>query len=180
MWCKQIVLPNGTTMKELSLFLWHYTTESGAAYSSGLHTAQVCTQLKSAAINQLHAPVTTFIFSCFGTQINYNPEAISGPIELDQSDCISFKYFRSCLFWPIISFNCFRFFWVRPIRSHLIQIFQVLFILTNHLIQIFQVLFNLANQLAANNMDNEAMNSYQMIVKNKTFSNAGSYSSLFV
>lgn len=38
---------------------------------------------------------------------------------------------------------------------------------------IFQVLFNLANQYAANEMFNEALNTYQVIVKNKMFTNAG-------
>jgi hypothetical protein len=36
-----------------------------------------------------------------------------------------------------------------------------------------QVLFNLANQYAANEMFNEALNTYQVIVKNKMFTNAG-------
>ncbi|XP_033740062.1 intraflagellar transport protein 88 homolog isoform X5 [Pecten maximus] len=37
----------------------------------------------------------------------------------------------------------------------------------------YSVLFNLANQYAANEMFNEALNTYQVIVKNKMFSNAG-------
>lgn len=37
----------------------------------------------------------------------------------------------------------------------------------------YSVLFNLANQYAANEMYNEALNTYQVIVKNKMFSNAG-------
>ncbi|KAL8578100.1 Intraflagellar transport protein 88 [Nucella lapillus] len=37
----------------------------------------------------------------------------------------------------------------------------------------FSVLFNLANQYAANEMFAEALNSYQVIVKNRMFSNAG-------
>ena len=37
----------------------------------------------------------------------------------------------------------------------------------------YSVLFNLANQYAANEMFSEALNSYQVIVKNKMFSNAG-------
>ena len=41
------------------------------------------------------------------------------------------------------------------------------------LIFLFQVLFNLANQYSANEMFNEALNTYQVIVKNKMFSNAG-------
>lgn len=36
-----------------------------------------------------------------------------------------------------------------------------------------QVLLNLANQYANNEMYPEALNSYQVIVKNKMFSNAG-------
>ncbi len=36
-----------------------------------------------------------------------------------------------------------------------------------------KVLFNLANQYAANEMYAEALNTYQVIVKNKMFSNAG-------
>lgn len=36
----------------------------------------------------------------------------------------------------------------------------------------FQVLFNLANQYAANEMFSEALNTYQVITKNKTFNNA--------
>ena len=36
-----------------------------------------------------------------------------------------------------------------------------------------QVLFNLANQYEANEMFTEAINSYNVIVKNKMFSNAG-------
>lgn len=36
-----------------------------------------------------------------------------------------------------------------------------------------KVLFNLANQYSANEMYNEALNTYQVIVKNKMFSNAG-------
>lgn len=36
-----------------------------------------------------------------------------------------------------------------------------------------QVLFNLANQYANNDMYTEALNTYQVIVKNKMFSNAG-------
>lgn len=35
------------------------------------------------------------------------------------------------------------------------------------------MLFNLANQYAANEMFNEALNTYQVIVKNKMFTNAG-------
>lgn len=38
---------------------------------------------------------------------------------------------------------------------------------------ICQVLLNLANQYANNEMYPEALNSYQVIVKNKMFSNAG-------
>ncbi|KAK3096733.1 hypothetical protein FSP39_002774 [Pinctada imbricata] len=37
----------------------------------------------------------------------------------------------------------------------------------------YSVLFNLANQYAANEMYNEALNTYQVIVKNKMFTNAG-------
>ncbi|CAG2228978.1 IFT88 [Mytilus edulis] len=37
----------------------------------------------------------------------------------------------------------------------------------------YSVLFNLANQYAANEMYNEALNTYNVIVKNKMFSNAG-------
>ncbi|KXJ23694.1 intraflagellar transport protein 88 homolog [Exaiptasia diaphana] len=37
----------------------------------------------------------------------------------------------------------------------------------------YSVLFNLANQYDANKMHNEALNTYQVIVKNKMFSNAG-------
>uniref|UniRef100_K1QZL1 Intraflagellar transport protein 88 homolog n=1 Tax=Magallana gigas TaxID=29159 RepID=K1QZL1_MAGGI len=37
----------------------------------------------------------------------------------------------------------------------------------------YSVLFNLANQYAANEMFNEALNTYQVIVKNKMFTNAG-------
>ena len=37
----------------------------------------------------------------------------------------------------------------------------------------YSVLFNLANQYAANEMYSEALNTYQVIVKNKMFSNAG-------
>lgn len=36
-----------------------------------------------------------------------------------------------------------------------------------------QVLFNLANQYANNDMYQEALNTYSVIVKNKMFSNAG-------
>lgn len=36
-----------------------------------------------------------------------------------------------------------------------------------------QVLFNLANQYANNDMNTEALNTYQVIVKNKMFNNAG-------
>ena len=36
-----------------------------------------------------------------------------------------------------------------------------------------QVLFNLANQYANNDMFQEALNTYSVIVKNKMFSNAG-------
>ena len=36
-----------------------------------------------------------------------------------------------------------------------------------------QVLFNLANQYAANEIYAEALSTYQVIVKNKMFSNAG-------
>lgn len=36
-----------------------------------------------------------------------------------------------------------------------------------------QVLFNLANQYASNDMYTEALNTYQVIVKNKMFNNAG-------
>lgn len=43
---------------------------------------------------------------------------------------------------------------------------------------LLQVLFNLANQYAANEMYAEALNTYQVIVKNKMFSNAGLVSSL--
>ena len=43
-----------------------------------------------------------------------------------------------------------------------------------------QVLFNLANQYAANEMYAEALNTYQVIVKNKMFSNAGLGECLFV
>jgi len=46
-------------------------------------------------------------------------------------------------------------------------------------IVILQVLFNLANQYAANEMYNEALNTYQVIVKNKMFSNAGKCQVLF-
>lgn len=42
---------------------------------------------------------------------------------------------------------------------------------------LLQVLFNLANQYAANEMYAEALNTYQVIVKNKMFSNAGLVSS---
>ena len=38
-----------------------------------------------------------------------------------------------------------------------------------------QVLFNLANQYAANEMFAEALNTYQVIVKNRMFSNAGQW-----
>jgi hypothetical protein len=51
-------------------------------------------------------------------------------------------------------------------------------LLVDLLTLIFQVLFNLANQYAANEMYNEALNTYQVIVKNKMFSNAGMF--LFV
>ena len=37
----------------------------------------------------------------------------------------------------------------------------------------FSVLFNLANQYAANDMHTEAMNTYQVITKNRMFNNAG-------
>ena len=37
------------------------------------------------------------------------------------------------------------------------------------------MLFNLANQYHANKMYAEALNTYQVIVKNKMFSNAGKY-----
>ena len=43
-----------------------------------------------------------------------------------------------------------------------------------------QVLFNLANQYAANEMYAEALNTYQVIVKNKMFSNAGVGERFFV
>jgi len=36
-----------------------------------------------------------------------------------------------------------------------------------------QVLFNLANQYAANDMDNEALNTYNVIIKTKDFNNSG-------
>ena len=36
-----------------------------------------------------------------------------------------------------------------------------------------QVLFNLANQYAANDMDNEALNTYNIIIKTKDFNNSG-------
>lgn len=36
-----------------------------------------------------------------------------------------------------------------------------------------QALFNLANQYANNDMNTEALNTYQVIVKNKMFNNAG-------
>ncbi len=36
-----------------------------------------------------------------------------------------------------------------------------------------QVLFNLANQYGNNDMYTEALNTYQVIVKNKMFNNAG-------
>ena len=39
--------------------------------------------------------------------------------------------------------------------------------------ELLQVLFNLANQYTACEMFNEALNTYQVIVKNKMFSNAG-------
>jgi len=35
------------------------------------------------------------------------------------------------------------------------------------------VLFNLANQYAANDMDNEALNTYNIIIKTKDFNNSG-------
>lgn len=35
------------------------------------------------------------------------------------------------------------------------------------------MLFNLANQYANNDMNTEALNTYQVIVKNKMFNNAG-------
>lgn len=38
---------------------------------------------------------------------------------------------------------------------------------------LLQILFNLANQYTANEMYGEALNSYNVIVKNKLFSNAG-------
>ena len=38
-----------------------------------------------------------------------------------------------------------------------------------------QVLFNLANQYAANEIYAEALSTYQVIVKNKMFSNAGKW-----
>ncbi len=37
----------------------------------------------------------------------------------------------------------------------------------------FSVLFNLAHQYAASDMLNESLNTYQVIVKNKMFTNAG-------
>ena len=37
----------------------------------------------------------------------------------------------------------------------------------------FSVLFNLANQYAANEMYTEALNTYQVITKNRMFNNAG-------
>lgn len=40
---------------------------------------------------------------------------------------------------------------------------------------LFQVLFNLATQYANNDMYAEALNTYQVIVKNKRFSNAGGW-----
>ena len=40
---------------------------------------------------------------------------------------------------------------------------------------ILQILFNLANQYSANEMYGEALNSYNVIVKNKLFSNAGMF-----
>ena len=48
------------------------------------------------------------------------------------------------------------------------------------LFSILQVLFNLADQYAANGMDNEALNTYQVIVKNKTFSNSGEFNSVSI
>ena len=36
-----------------------------------------------------------------------------------------------------------------------------------------QVLFNLANQYASSDMHTEALNTYQVIVKNRLFQNAG-------
>ena len=42
------------------------------------------------------------------------------------------------------------------------------------------MLFNLANQYHANKMYAEALNTYQVIVKNKMFSNAGSQDDLIV
>jgi len=42
-----------------------------------------------------------------------------------------------------------------------------------------QVLFNLANQYAANDMDNEALNTYNVIIKTKDFNNSGN-SLLFI
>lgn len=41
------------------------------------------------------------------------------------------------------------------------------------------MLFNLANQYAANEMFNEALNTYQVIVKNKMFTNAGKHKQRF-
>jgi len=38
---------------------------------------------------------------------------------------------------------------------------------------LLQILFNLANQYEANEMYGEALNSYNVIVKNKLFSSAG-------
>lgn len=38
---------------------------------------------------------------------------------------------------------------------------------------VVQVLFNLANQYGNNDMNTEALNTYQVIVKNKMFNNAG-------
>jgi intraflagellar transport protein 88 len=42
-----------------------------------------------------------------------------------------------------------------------------------YVLSVVQVLFNLANQYAANEMYAEALNTYQVIVKNRMFSNAG-------
>ncbi|XP_062614116.1 intraflagellar transport protein 88 homolog, partial [Saccostrea cucullata] len=44
----------------------------------------------------------------------------------------------------------------------------------------YSVLFNLANQYAANEMFNEALNTYQVIVKNKMFTNAAIFYTFFV
>lgn len=38
---------------------------------------------------------------------------------------------------------------------------------------LYQVLFNLANQYAANDMDNEALNTYTVIIRTKDFNNSG-------